>query len=128
MRRSQALAADVVALDARDSVLASAGRNWSADRERALVARRPRHRGTSSAHVDTRGHLISQALGVAGVVRGQVVVATQDPLHATHRLLLSHAVSLISIELESPLRSSPWNGDCGLRPCARSWAGLSART
>jgi purine catabolism regulator len=100
---AHALGADVLALDARDTILASAGRNWSDERARALIARRrTRRRGTSSALVDAGGHLISQALGVAGVGRGQVLVATPDALHAAQRLLVSHAVSLISIELEKP--------------------------
>lgn len=100
---AHALGADVLVLDARDSVLASAVRNWSEEKTRALVRRgRTRHRGTSAAHVDASGHVLSQSLGVAGVGRGEVLVATRDALHSTQRLLVSHAVSLISIELEKP--------------------------
>jgi PucR family transcriptional regulator, purine catabolism regulatory protein len=97
------LSADVVVVDARDAVLASAGKNWADEKAQSLMARRrTRRRGTSTAYVDARGHLISQALGVAGVSRGQVLVATHDALHAAQRLLVSHAVSLMSIELEKP--------------------------
>jgi purine catabolism regulator len=100
---ASALGADVLVLDAREAVLASAGRQWSDEKARALIARgRKPRRGGSSAHVDASGHVISQSLGVAGVGRGQVLVATRGALHAAQRLLVSHAVSLISIELEKP--------------------------
>ena len=100
---AQALGADVLVVDARGAVLASAGHHWSDDKARALLARgRKRRRGASSAHVDAAGHLLNQSLGVAGVERGQVLVATGAALHAAQRLLVSHAVSLISIELEKP--------------------------
>lgn len=101
---AQALGADVLVLDARDTVLASAGRNRSDDDVEALIARvRTRRRSArNSAHVDDSGQVVRQSLGVAGVVRGEVLVATPDALHAAQRLLISHAVSLISVELEKP--------------------------
>ncbi|TYP88592.1 PucR family transcriptional regulator [Blastococcus xanthinilyticus] len=100
-----ALEADVVVLDAHDAVLASASRDRE-DASRAardlLARRRSRRRAASGVHADADGHLTSQVLGVAGVGRGEVLVGTRDALHATQRLLVNHAVSLIAIELEKP--------------------------
>jgi purine catabolism regulator len=94
------LEADVLVLDPREHVLASAGRHV-VRRQQALLAR-SRRRRRSGVHVDDTGHLTSQALGVVAVPRGQILVATPGPLSSTQRLLVSHAASLISLELEKP--------------------------
>lgn len=94
------IGADVLALDVREHVLASAGRQVG-QRQQALLAR-GRRCGANGVHVDATGHLTSQALGVTAVRRGRILVATPGPLSSSQRLLVSHAVSLISIELEKP--------------------------
>ncbi|WP_345770398.1 PucR family transcriptional regulator [Blastococcus saxobsidens] len=94
------LGADVLVLDVREHVLASAGRQV-AQRQQALLAR-ARRSGANGVHVDATGCLTSQALGVSTVRLGRILVATPAPLTSTQRLLVSHAVSLISIELEKP--------------------------
>ncbi len=94
------LDADVLVLDAREHVLASAGRRV-AQRQQALLTR-GRRRSRSGVHVDSTGHLTSQALGVVASSGGQILVATPGPLTSAQRLLVSHAASLISMELEKP--------------------------
>lgn len=100
---AHALGAEVVVLDNHDTVLASAGRRVSDEQVQELIARSTsRRRGSKSALVDDDGYVITQSLGVSGVDRGRLVVATAEAMQATHRLLVSHAVTLISIELEKP--------------------------
>jgi purine catabolism regulator len=97
-----ALSADVLVVDARDAVLASAGREVDGENplaQQLVSGGRTRHRGV---RVDATGHVTSQSLGVAGVERGRLLVATREALHAAQRLLVSHAVSLISMEMEKP--------------------------
>lgn len=50
------------------------------------------------------GYCTLQTLKVAQVLRGYLLVWSQEPLTALDRLLVAHAVSLISIELEKPAK------------------------
>jgi purine catabolism regulator len=97
-----ALSADVLVVDAHDAVLASAGREVDGENplaQQLVSGGGTRHRGV---RVDATGHVTTQSLGVAGVQRGRLLVATPEALHAAQRLLVSHAVSLISMEMEKP--------------------------
>jgi purine catabolism regulator len=53
---------------------------------------------------DGEGYCTLQGLRAGAVARGCLVVRSDDPLSSPDRLLVAHAVSLISIELEKPSR------------------------
>lgn len=98
------LSAVVVAVAADGRELAAGG---STDTELVAslseAARRARDRGASvSPHGD--GWLTIQRLRAAQAVRGHLVVRADGPLSDADRLLVSHAVSLISLALEKPAR------------------------
>ncbi len=68
--------------------------------ERALWGRRT----TSRAYADDDGYLTSQLVRAAGAPAGYLSVWSAAPLTSLDRLLVSHAVSLISVEIEKPAR------------------------
>ncbi len=98
------LSAVVVAVAADGRELAAGG---STDAELisslSETARRARDRGgLVTPHGD--GWLTVQRMRAAQAVRGHLVVRTSEPLSDADRLLVAHAVSLISIALEKPAR------------------------
>ncbi|WP_137149558.1 PucR family transcriptional regulator [Mycolicibacterium sp. CR10] len=103
---SDALSADVVVTGSDGMVLAAGG----AEHPRLVTALagslRPaavrRHAGYVTADGDAL--VTIQSLRVAQLVRGHLAVRTVQPLSNSDRLLLAHAVSLISITLEKPAR------------------------
>lgn len=59
---------------------------------------------SSRVVADGEGFCTIQVLRAASNTRGYLVVRSDRPLTAAERLLISHSVSLISIELEKPMR------------------------
>ncbi|MGV9743297.1 PucR family transcriptional regulator [Rhodococcus zopfii] len=105
----QALAGVVAVVDPDDRVLAEYG----SDTTRAIgharavsesASRSPRRRQMSKVLVDDGGHYTVQSIAAAPDVYGYLAVGTAEPLPPADRLLLAHAVSLISIELGKPAK------------------------
>lgn len=100
------LSATVVVVDTDNTVLAAAG----AEQERLIgvltesVPPGRRHGGYVTA--DRDAFVTIQNLRAAQPVRGQLAVRTAGPMSNSDRLLVAHAVSLISIAIEKPARVS----------------------
>jgi PucR family transcriptional regulator, purine catabolism regulatory protein len=95
------LAATVVVLDAHRSVLAAAG----PQRTRLLAAltdTTPAARRGAYVTGDADAYVTVQNLSAAQPHRGRLAVRSTVPLSNPDRLLVGHAVSLISIALEKP--------------------------
>ncbi|MGY4651350.1 PucR family transcriptional regulator [Mycobacterium sp. URHB0021] len=106
---SKLLSATVVVIDVDGNTLAANGSESAHIRElSAKLAtsgtgnKRPRH--ASRVVADGSGYCTVQALKAAQPLRGYLAVKTEDAPSPTERLLISHAVSLISIELGKPAR------------------------
>ena len=104
---SRALPAAVVVLSTDGRLLAGAGTDT--ERVAALAAdligaRRGRAEPASRVVADEDGFCTLQGLRAGAVARGYLAVRSGDPLSSPDRLLVAHAVSLISIELEKPTR------------------------
>jgi len=104
---AQALTATVVVVSTDGRLLAGAGTDT--DRVAALAAdligaRRGRAEPASRVVADGDGYCTLQGLRAGAVARGCLAVRSGDPLSSPDRLLVAHAVSLISIELEKPTR------------------------
>lgn len=101
---AEGLPATVVVVDTDGTVLAAAGsaqeRLVAVLGERAGAARR------HGAHVTVDGdaYVTIQNLRAAQPVRGRLAVRTSGPMSNADRLLVAHAVSLISIAIEKPAR------------------------
>ncbi|MGV0741718.1 PucR family transcriptional regulator [Mycolicibacterium sp. XJ870] len=100
------LSASVVVVDTDNTVLATGG----PERDRLIgvlsdsVAPGRRHGGYVTADGDA--FVTIQNLRAAQPVRGRLVVRTVGPMSNSDRLLVAHAVSLISIAIEKPERVS----------------------
>lgn len=98
------LSATVVVVDNDGIVLAGAG----PDQERLadLLARADRsvRRQAASVLVDGTAYVTVQALRAAQPVRGHLAVRTETPMTGSDRLVVAHAVSLVSIAVEKPAR------------------------
>jgi purine catabolism regulator len=104
---ARALTATVVVVSTDGRLLAGAGTDT--DRVAALAAgliaaRRGRVELASRVVADGEGYCTLQALRAGAVARGYLAVRSGRPLSSPDRLLVAHAVSLISIELEKPTR------------------------
>ena len=104
---SKALSATTMALSTDGRLLAGGGPDL--DRVAALAVdiistRSGRTQPTSRVVADGEGYCTLQALRAGSVARGYLAVRSAAPLSNPDRLLLAHAVSLISIELEKPSR------------------------
>ncbi|MDH6197009.1 purine catabolism regulator [Mycobacterium frederiksbergense] len=105
---SKHLSATVVVIDVDGNALAANGPE--ADHICALGAkliddgstRRTKH--ASRVVADGSGYCTLQALKAAQPLRGYLAVKTNEPPSPTERLLISHAVSLISIEMGKPAK------------------------
>jgi len=100
-----ALDAEVVVTDAHHLVVAAAPGDGAALLERATAelgvgARAGGPLGLSVTAGDD--HLLVQSLGMSGSRHGLLAVATRRALPQTDQLLLTHAASLLSLELERP--------------------------
>ncbi len=104
---SRALNGTSVALSTDGRLLAGGGPDT--DRVAALArelieSKRGRAGRTSFVVADGDGYCALQALRAGSVSRGYLAVRSNGPLSNSDRLLVAHAVSLISIELEKPSR------------------------
>ncbi|MEN4474979.1 PucR family transcriptional regulator [Mycolicibacterium cosmeticum] len=104
---AEGLSAGVVVVDVDGRVLAAAG----ADHERvtALLTGPTQPIGSSRGHAgrvsaDGEAFVVVQSLRAAQALRGYLAVRTTTPLSTTARLLVAHAVSLVSIAIEKPAR------------------------
>jgi PucR family transcriptional regulator, purine catabolism regulatory protein len=105
---SKLLSATVVVIDVDGNALAANGPET--DHICALGAklidaganRRAKH--ASRVVADGSGYCTLQALKAAQPLRGYLAIKTNEPPSATERLLVSHAVSLISIEMGKPAK------------------------
>lgn len=98
------LSATVVVVDNDGTVLAAGGNA----RERLIDVlgeqARPRHRHGAYVTADGDAYVTIQNLRAAQPVRGRLAVRTPGPMSNLDRLLVAHAVSLISIAIEKPAR------------------------
>ena len=106
---SKALSATTIVVATDGSVLAAAGPDI--DRVAAFCSeqvhrtRTRSKRGPSSKVVaDGDGYCTLQTLRATQTLRGHLTVRTEQPLSSPDRLLVSHAVALISIELDKPAK------------------------
>src|SRR4029077_18754438 len=106
---SQALSATAVVIGTDGQPLAATGR----DTEHAIAttAEAPRNmrphsgrRHASRVIADGAGYCTIQTVRAAQTARGYLAVRSEVALSASDRLLLAHALSLISIELEKPAK------------------------
>ncbi len=100
------LSATVVVVGTDDRVLAAGGAD-----QRRLIAMlteggRPAAPRRRASHVTADGDALVtvQSLRAAQPVRGHIAVRTAEPMSNSDRLLVAHAVSLISIAIEKPAR------------------------
>lgn len=100
-----ALEAEVVVTDAHHLVLAAAPGDGAALLHRAMAELGPEARSSAPLGLSVAAgddHLIVQSLGVGGPRQGLLAVSTGRALQHTDQLLLTHAASLLSLELERP--------------------------
>lgn len=105
---SRALSATTVVVVSTDGRLLAGG-GPEIDRVAALTGeligtRRGRPEPASRVVADGEGYCTLQTLRAGSVERGCLAVRSDLPLSSPDRLLVAHAVSLISIELEKPTR------------------------
>ncbi|AWT57483.1 PucR family transcriptional regulator [Mycolicibacterium smegmatis] len=101
---AECLSATVVVADIEGRILATRG---AADQQLVEVleaSRRAGARAQAGVVADADGYVTVQTLRAAQPVRGHLAVRTEQPMSNSQRLLVAHAVSLISIELEKPAR------------------------
>lgn len=99
------LAATVVVVDNDGTVLAAGGD----DQERLIAVlgeqvQPARRHGGAHVTADGDAYVTIQNLRAAQPVRGRLAIRTSDPMSNADRLLVAHAVSLISIAIEKPAR------------------------
>lgn len=101
---AECLSATVVVVDTGSTVLAAAGS--AQERLIAVIGERAGSTRRHGAHVTVDGdaYVTIQNLRAAQPVRGQLAVRTPGPMSNADRLLVAHAVSLISIAIEKPAR------------------------
>ncbi|OBB24133.1 hypothetical protein A5792_30425 [Mycolicibacterium peregrinum] len=105
---SKLLSATVVVIDVDGNALAAGGPETDhicALGVKLIADGAHRRAGrTSRVVADGSGYCTLQALKAAQPLRGYLAVKTNEPLSPTERLLVSHAVSLISIEMGKPAK------------------------
>lgn len=104
---SKALAASVVVMETDGNVLAAAGPD--ADRVARICADRLQSnrggkRPASRVVADGNAYCIIQTLRATGQLNGHLAVRTNAHLAPPDRLLVSHAVALISLDLDKPAK------------------------
>lgn len=101
---ADSLSATVVVVDTDGTVLAAGG----GERERLIAVlgeqSPPSRRHGAHVTVDGDSYVTIQNLRAAQPVRGRLAVRTPGPMSNADRLLVAHAVSLISIAIEKPAR------------------------
>jgi purine catabolism regulator len=103
---SKILSATVVVIDVDGNTLAANGSESEHIGEitASLLTGTKRLRHSSRVIADGSGYCTIQALKAAAPLRGYLAVKTEQPPSPTERLLISHAVSLISIEMGKPAK------------------------
>ena len=103
---ADSLSAEVIVADTDGTILAAAG--GGQERLTAVLSEAVRkaasNRQAGYVTADGDGFVTVQKLRTALPVRGHLAVRTAHPMYNAHRLLVSHAVSLISIAMEKPAR------------------------
>ena len=106
---SQALSATAVVIGSDGQPLAATGRDT--EHVIAITAEAARNmrphsgrRHASRVIADGAGYCTIQTVRAAQTARGYLAVRSEVALSASHRLLVAHALSLISIELEKPAK------------------------
>jgi PucR family transcriptional regulator, purine catabolism regulatory protein len=106
---SESLSATVVIIGTDGRTLAASGPDTdrvselSAEAVRTMRAKTGR-RSASRVLADGDGYCTVQTVRAAQAVRGYLAVRSGGPLTTSDRLLVAHALSLISIELEKPAK------------------------
>jgi PucR family transcriptional regulator, purine catabolism regulatory protein len=106
---SRSLSATVVVLATDGSALAVDGPDTDRIAEfcgQQVQSRRARgnRSGTSRVVADGDGYCTLQTLRATQTLRGYLAVRSDEPLSAHDRLLVAHAMSLISIEIDKPAK------------------------
>lgn len=106
---AKVLGGSVLLLDAKGRTLVSAGPDRVqlatrvTNRLQAYAARQAGSaRQAGFTHVDDDGHLVVHALYAPATSRGYLALGTADALTSSERLLISHAITLLSIVLDRP--------------------------
>ena len=106
---AKVLGGSVLLLDAKGRTLVSAGPDRVqlatrvTNRLQAYAARQAGSaRQAGFTHVDDDGHLVVHALDAPATSRGYLALGTADALTSSERLLISHAITLLSIVLDRP--------------------------
>lgn len=99
---SKALSASVVVMESDGNVLAAAGPD--AERTAHLCASRTTKGSAGKVFADGNAYCVLQRLRTTQQLRGHLAIRTNEPLSQSDRLLVSHAVALISLELDKPAR------------------------
>lgn len=101
---AEVLSATVVVVDPDSTVLAAGG--GEQDRLIEVLGEQGRPTGRHGGYVTADGDafVTIQNLRAAQPIRGQLAVRTAGPMSNADRLLVAHAVSLISIAIEKPAR------------------------
>jgi PucR family transcriptional regulator, purine catabolism regulatory protein len=108
LRRALLATAVVIGTDGR--ALAASGPDTehvihlSAEATRNMQSHNGRRRHASRVIADDAGYCTIQTVRAAQTVRGYLAVRSNAALSASERLLVAHALSLISIELEKPAK------------------------
>jgi purine catabolism regulator len=102
---SRTLSADVLLLDGQGRTLDAAGAG-AGELEARVAALLDLDQGAprraSFTHVDDTGHLTVQTLAMPSQRHGYLALASTRPFDANDRLLVGHAVTMVSIALEKP--------------------------
>lgn len=107
---SRALSSPVALIDTDSRILAVDGHDPADVIEQTQIeaadgkSRAGLRRQSSKVVADDTGHFLVQSVATATELRGYLGVESVVPLSAPQRLLVSHAVSLISIELAKPAK------------------------
>jgi purine catabolism regulator len=108
---AKVLNGSVLLLDAKGRTLVSAGTDRVllstrvANRLQAYAARHPGGgRQVGFTHVDDAGHLVVHALDAPTSTRGYLALGTAEALTSSQRLIISHAITLLSIVLDRPVQ------------------------
>ncbi|MEW1934609.1 PucR family transcriptional regulator ligand-binding domain-containing protein [Rhodococcus sp. NPDC079359] len=107
---SRALSSPVALIDTDSRILAVHGHDSAAVVEQTQIeaadgrSRVGQRRQSSKVVADDTGHFLVQSVATSTQLRGYLGVESGVPLSAPERLLVAHAVSLISIELAKPAK------------------------
>ncbi|MGE0215964.1 PucR family transcriptional regulator [Mycolicibacterium sp.] len=98
------LAATVVVVNVDGTVLAGAGPEQERLTDLLAQSDRPGRRQAASVLADGSAFVTVQTLRAAQPIRGHLAVRTETAMSNSDRVLVAHAVSLVSIAVEKPAR------------------------